>query len=142
MKRFEILKKRALAPNVNEYVVYAPLVAKHCLAGQFVILIVDEGGERVPFTICDYSREDGAVSILVQEVGYTTAKLAMKNVGDTLADFVGPLGNPTDLKEFKNVVLVGGGIGSAVIYPQAKQLKSEGKAVDVIVGARNESLLM
>lgn len=142
MKRFEIVKKRALASNVNEYVVYAPLVAKHCLAGQFVILIVDEDGERVPFTICDYSREDGTVSILVQEVGFTTAKLAMKNVGDALADFVGPLGNPTDLAEYKRIVLVGGGIGSAVIYPQAKQLKSEGKAVDVIVGARNESLLM
>lgn len=142
MKKYEILKKRALAENVNEYVIYAPLVARHCLAGQFVILIVDEDGERVPFTICDYSREDGTVSILVQEVGYTTARLAMKNAGDCLQDFVGPLGNPTDLSEFGSLVLVGGGIGSAVIYPQAKQLKSENKAVDVIVGARNESLLM
>ncbi len=92
MKKFEILKKRALASNVNEYVIYAPLVAKHCLAGQFVILIVEPDGERVPFTICDYSREEGTVSILVQEIGYTTAKLAMLNVGDALSDFVGPLG--------------------------------------------------
>ena len=81
-------------------------------------------------------------SILVQEIGYTTVKLSQMNVGDALADFVGPLGNPTDLKEFKRVCLVGGGIGSAVIYPQAKQLHSEGKSVDVIVGARNKSLLM
>ena len=142
MKRYEILKKRALASNVNEYVIYAPLVAKHCLAGQFVILIVEPDGERVPFTICDYSREEGTVSILVQEVGYTTAKLAMMKEGDALQDFVGPLGNSTNLAEFKNIVLVGGGIGSAVIYPQAKQLKADGKNVDVIVGARNESLLM
>ena len=142
MKKYEIIKKRVLASNVNEYVIYAPLVAKHCLAGQFVILIVEPDGERVPFTICDYSREDGTVSILVQEVGYTTARLAMMKEGDCLQDFVGPLGNPTDLSAFSSIVLVGGGIGSAVIYPQAKQLKSNGKAVDVIVGARNESLLM
>ena len=142
MNKYEIISKRALASNVNEYVIFAPLVAKHCLAGQFVILIVDEDGERVPFTICDYSREEGTVSILVQEVGYTTAKLAMLNEGDCLHDFVGPLGNPTDLSAYSNIVLVGGGIGSAVIYPQAKQLKADGKAVDVIVGARNESLLM
>ena len=142
MKQYEIVKKRILASNVNEYVIYAPLVAKHCLAGQFVILIVEPDGERVPFTICDYSREEGMVSILVQEVGYTTAKLASLKEGDALEDFVGPLGNPTDLSEFSQVVLVGGGIGSAVIYPQAKQLKNDGKAVDVIVGARNKDLLM
>ena len=142
MKQYEIVKKRILASNVNEYVIYAPLVAKHCLAGQFVILIVEPDGERVPFTICDYSREEGMVSILVQEVGYTTAKLASLKEGDALEDFVGPLGNPTDLSEFSQVVLVGGGIGSAVIYPEAKQLKNDGKAVDVIVGARNKDLLM
>lgn len=142
MKNFEIVSKRRLAENVCEYEIYAPLVVKHCLAGQFVILRTDAEGERVPFTICDYSREDGTVRILVQEVGYTTLKLSKMNVGDALADFVGPLGNPTDLAEFDSVCLVGGGIGSAVIYPQAKQLFAEGKAVDVIVGARNKSLLM
>lgn len=142
MKNFEIVSKRRLAENVCEYEIYAPLVVKHCLAGQFIILRTDAEGERVPFTICDYSREDGTVRILVQEVGYTTLKLSKMNVGDALADFVGPLGNPTDLAEFNSVCLVGGGIGSAVIYPQAKQLFAEGKAVDVIVGARNKSLLM
>ena len=84
MKTYEIVSKKRLAPNVNEYVVYAPLVAKHCLAGQFVILRVDSDGERVPFTICDYSRENGTVSIMVQEVGYTTAKLALLDEGDAL----------------------------------------------------------
>lgn len=142
MKRFEIISKKTLAERVNEYVVYAPAVARHCLAGQFVILRVDEEGERVPFTICDYSREEGTVSVLVQEVGYTTALLAGLSEGDALADFVGPLGNPTDLSAFKRILLVGGGIGSAVIYPQAKQLFSEGKPADTVIGARNESLLV
>lgn len=142
MKNFEILSKRRLAENVHGYEIYAPLVSKHCLAGQFVILRTDDDGERVPFTICDYSREAGTVRILVQEIGYTTLKLSQMQVGDALADFVGPLGNPTDLSAYKNVCLVGGGIGTAVIYPQSKQLHSEGKVVDVIVGARNKSLLM
>lgn len=142
MKMFEIFSKKTLAERVNEYVIYAPLVAKHCLAGQFIILRTHEGGERVPFTICDYSRKDGTVSILVQEVGYTTQQLADMQEGDCLKDFVGPLGNPTDLAEYKNICLIGGGIGSAVIYPQAKQLKSIGKSCDVIIGARNQSLLV
>lgn len=142
MKNFEITSKRRLAQNVCEYKIYAPLVTRHCLAGQFVILRTDEDGERVPFTICDYSREDGTVCILVQEVGYTTLKLSRMQVGDTLQDFVGPLGNATDLSGYKSICLIGGGIGTAVIYPQAKQLRLEGRQADVIVGARNESLLM
>lgn len=137
----KILQKRRLAPNVCEYVLEAPLVTRHCKAGQFVIVIVDENGERVPFTICDYDRLKGTVTILVQEVGYTTIKLSKKEVGDTVYGFVGPLGNATDLSEFKNVVLVGGGIGTAVIYPQAKELYGN-KKVDVIVGARNKDLVM
>lgn len=142
MKNFEIVSKKALAVNVNEYIIYAPLVAKHCLAGQFIILRTDENGERVPFTICDYSRQDGTVSILVQEIGYTTMRLASMQQGDCLADFVGPLGNATDLSQYKNICLIGGGIGSAVIFPQAKQLFAQNKPADVILGARNESLLM
>ncbi len=138
----KILAKRKLAPNVTEYVVDAPRVAKHANAGQFIILRVDEDGERVPFTICDFDREKGTVTILVQEIGYSTIKLNSLGVGDCIHDFVGPLGKPTDLSEFKNIVLVGGGIGTAVIYPQAKNLKREGKPADVIVGARNKELIM
>ncbi len=138
----KILAKRRLAPNVTEYVVDAPRVAKHANAGQFIILRVDEDGERVPFTICDFDREKGTVTILVQEVGYSTIKLNSLGVGDCICDFVGPLGNPTDLSEYKNIVLVGGGIGTAVIYPQAKNLKAQGKPADVIVGARNKELIM
>ncbi len=139
---YEILKIRRLAPNVREYAVYAPEVAKHAKAGQFIILRVDENGERVPFTICDYDKNAGTVTVLVQEVGYTTMLMGRLNEGDCLKDFVGPLGKPTDLSGYKNIVLIGGGIGTAVIYPQAKQLKREGKAADVIVGARNKELIM
>ena len=142
LKRYELVSVRALAERVNEYVIYAPEIAKHCLAGQFVILRVDEDGERVPFTICDYSREDGTVCILVQVVGYTTALLARMKTGECLADMVGPLGNPTDLSAYRRILLIGGGIGSAVIYPQTKQLFAEGKSADVIIGARNEGLLI
>ncbi len=142
MKDYEILSKRALAPNVCEYEIFAPMVARHCLAGQFIILRTDEFGERVPFTICDYSRENNSVKILVQEVGYSTLKLSKMQVGECLSDFVGPLGNPTDLSRYHNICLVGGGIGSAVIYPQAKQLKKQNKKVDVIMGAREDDLLL
>ena len=140
MERFEIVSKRVLAERVNEYVVYAPDVARHARAGQFVILRTDDEGERVPFTVCDYDRGAGTVCILVQEVGYTTKKLAGMNAGDRLRDFVGPLGNPTDLSGYERILLIGGGIGSAVVYPQAKQLAAEGRPADVIVGARNVSL--
>ena len=142
MEKYEIVSKRTLADRVNEYVVYAPSVARHCLAGQFVILRVDDDGERVPFTVCDYDRAVGTVSILVQEEGYTTRKLAETKVGDRLADIVGPWGYPTDLSAYKRILLVGGGIGAAVIYPQAKQLFSENRAADVVLGARNVSLVM
>ncbi len=141
-KNYAILSKRRLADNVCEFKIYAPLVARHCKAGQFLILRASKDGERVPFTICDYSREEGSICVLVQEVGYTTVMMSRLCEGDALEDVVGPLGNPTDLSRFENICLVGGGIGSAVIYPQAKQLFADGKAADIIVGARTKSLLM
>lgn len=142
MTPYTLLKKRRLASNVCEYTVYAPLVARHCKAGQFVIVRVDEDGERVPFTICDSDKEEGSICLLVQEVGYTTLKMSMLKEGETLLDVVGPLGNPTDIKDYQNVCLIGGGIGSAVIYPQAKARKSEGRLADVILGARTDELLI
>ena len=134
--------KRTLAENVNEYVIAAPEAARNAKPGQFIILRVDSEGERVPFTICDINRTLGTVTILVQTVGATTAKLAELEAGDYIADFVGPLGNPTDLTGYGKAMLVGGGIGGAVIYPQAKYLASIGKPATVVLGARNESLLM
>ena len=139
---YKILKKKVLAENIIEYVFQAPAVAKHCLAGQFIILRVDDEGERVPFTICDYSREEGTVTVLVQTVGYTTMRLAALSEGDYICDFAGPLGRPTDLSAFSRIILIGGGIGTAVVLPQAKQLYLEGRRADAIVGARNASLLM
>lgn len=134
--------KRTLAENVNEYVIAAPEAARNAKPGQFIILRVDAEGERVPFTICDINRTLGTVTILVQTVGATTAKLAELGAGDYIADFVGPLGNPTDLTGYGKAMLVGGGIGGAVIYPQAKYLASIGKPATMVLGARNESLLM
>lgn len=142
MKTYEIISKKQFSEKVNEYVVYAPDVAHRVRAGQFIILRATEDGERVPFTVCDYDREKGTITILVQTVGYSTMILEKLSVGDSICDFVGPLGKPTDLSGFDKILLVGGGIGSAVIYPQAKQLMLENKAADVIVGARNESLVI
>lgn len=142
MKTYEIISKKQFSEKVNEYVVYAPDVAHRVRAGQFIILRATEDGERVPFTVCDYDREKGTITILVQTVGYSTMILEKLLVGDTICDFVGPLGKPTDLSGFDKILLVGGGIGSAVIYPQAKQLMLENKAADVIVGARNENLII
>lgn len=138
----KILSIKQLAPNVKEYVLEAPLVTKHCKPGQFVIVIVDEDGERVPFTIADFDKDAGTITILVQEVGYSTLRLGQLSVGDSVYAFAGPLGNPTDLSEYKKVVLVGGGIGTAVIFPQAKNLHNLGNPADVIIGAREKSLIM
>ena len=142
MKKYEILKKKKLADNVHEYEIYAPLVAKNARPGQFIILRVDKEGERVPFTICGYDKKLGTIKILVQTLGYSTLKLSLKEEGDTLQDFVGPLGKPTDLSLYKNILLIGGGIGIAVIFPQASYLNSIDKKADVIIGARNRELLM
>lgn len=138
----KLLKKRQLAENVIEYVFEAKDVVRNAKAGQFIILRVDEEGERVPFTICDYDKTEGTLTLLVQTVGYSTKKLAELKEGDSIHDLVGPLGNATDLSHANRIMLIGGGIGTAVIYPQSKQLKLEGKRVDVILGARDASLLM
>lgn len=139
---FKILTKRNLGLNVNEYTVEAPAVARNAKPGQFIILRVDDNGERVPFTICDTNKIMGTVTILVQTMGASTGKLALLKEGDSVATFVGPLGNATNLEPYSNVLLVAGGIGSAVIYPQAKVLKGIGKPADVILGARNKDLVM
>ena len=137
-----ILKKRWLAENVVELEIEAPEAVRNARPGQFVILRVDEEGERVPFTICDMDRERGSITLLVQTVGYSTARLAALNEGDFVHDFTAPLGNATDLDGYSRVLLVGGGIGTAVIFPQAKHLREIGKPADIVVGARNKSLLM
>lgn len=139
---FELLKVNSLSENVKEYVFSAEKIAKHAKAGQFAILRVDEQGERVPFTLCDTDKINGTITLLVQTVGATTMKMARLKAGDFVQDIVGPLGNPTDLLFAEKILLVSGGIGGAVTYPQIKFLHSLNKTVDNIMGARNKDLLI
>ncbi len=139
---YEILKKECLNDTVTRMVIDAPYVAKKALPGQFIILRVDEDGERIPLTIADYDREKGTITIIFQIVGAETARLNMKNVGDCLCDFAGPLGNPTKTKGYKKVAVVGGGVGTAIAYPVAKKFAEDGAIVHSIVGFRTKDLVI
>jgi ferredoxin--NADP+ reductase len=139
---FKIIKKRVLNPQVKLFEIEAPYVAHKAEPGQFIILRVDENGERVPFTIADYDREKGTITIIFQEVGATTQLLGQLNEGDKLADFVGPLGLASHFEGIKKAAVVGGGLGTAIAYPQAKKLHSMGVSVDVIAGFRNKDIII
>ena len=146
---YKIVKKKMLTPTIFEMEIEAPRVAKSALPGQFIILRIDEKGERIPLTISDYDAEKGTVSILTQAVGKSTMELMTYEEGDSIADFVGPLGCPSDLcsetpEELskKNIIFVAGGVGAAPIYPQVKWLKQHGIKSDVLIGARNKDLLI
>ncbi len=139
---FKILKKRELNPTVTLMDIEAPLVAKKAEPGQFIILRVDENGERMPLTIADYDREAGTVTIIFQIVGATTKLLNAKNEGDFIQDFVGPLGVPTHVEGLKKVAVVGGGVGCAIAFPIAKKLHELGAEVHSIVGFRNQDLVI
>ena len=139
---YKILKKEALNPTVMRMVIEAPFVAKKALAGQFIILRVDENGERIPLTIADYDREAGTITIIFQIVGATTTLLSKKEEGECLADFVGPLGNPSKTEGYKKVAVIGGGVGCAIAYPVAKALHENGAEVHSIVGFRNKDLVI
>ena len=139
----KILRKKELNPSVTLLEVDAPLVARKAQAGQFIILRIDEEGERIPLTIADYDREKGSVTIIFQKVGLTTELLGDLAVGDDIRDFVGPLGLPTEIgEEVKRVCVVGGGVGCAIAYPQAKSLHAAGIQVDVIAGFRNKDIVI
>ncbi len=139
---YEILAKESLAPVTKLMVISAPEVARKAKAGQFVIVRVVEEGERIPLTIADYDREEGTITIVFQEVGKTTLHLGMLEVGDRLASFTGPLGNPTEVEHYGTVVCVGGGVGIAAVYPIARALKEAGNRVISIIGARTKELLI
>ena len=133
---YKIVKKEVLNSVVVMMEIEAPYVAARCEAGQFVIVRVDEDGERIPLTIADFDRERNTVEIIFQVVGYSTTLMAKLNEGDYLQDFVGPLGQPAPLnKEWKRVIGIAGGVGAAPLYPQAKKLAEQGTKVDVIIGA-------
>lgn len=139
---YKIVRKEVLNPSIFLMEVEAPLIARKAEPGQFIILRIDEHGERVPFTINDYDREKGTVTIIVQVVGKTTKDLAQIGEGEYLLDFVGPLGTPTPLDGLKKVAVIGGGLGTAIAYPQAKKLHEMGADVTVITGFRNKDLII
>ncbi|MCI9542993.1 sulfide/dihydroorotate dehydrogenase-like FAD/NAD-binding protein [Acutalibacter muris] len=139
---YKIVKKRELNPTVTLMEIAAPAVAKKAQPGQFIILRVDEKGERIPLTVADYNRESGTVTIIFQIVGATTEKLNHKQEGGFIQDFVGPLGVPTHTEGLKKVAVVGGGVGCAIAYPIAKKLHSEGCEVHSIVGFRSKDLVI
>ena len=146
---YKILNAEKLSANVFLMDVEAPRVAKHCLPGQFVIVKMDEVGERIPLTICDYDAEKGTVTIVFQPAGASTTRMAQLKAGDYFEDFVGPLGQPSelcheDLEELKKkkIVFVAGGVGTAPVYPQVKWLHEHGINADAIVGAKTKDLLI
>jgi ferredoxin/flavodoxin---NADP+ reductase len=139
---YKILEKQILSDNVKLMKIKAPLVAKKAQPGQFIILRIDEEGERIPLTIADYDRKKETITIIFMEVGKTTKQLGMMNKGDSLLNFAGPLGIPSEIEKFGTVVCIGGGVGIAPLYPIIKALKQEGNKVISILGARNKSLLM
>ena len=146
---YKIKKAEKLNDIIYKMVVEAPRVAKHCEPGQFVIVKIDEVGERIPLTICDYDREEGTVTIVFQPIGASTERMKALQTGDSFEDFVGPLGKPSELvtddfEEVKNkkVLFVAGGVGTAPVYPQVKWLHEHGIGADVIVGAKTKDLLI
>ena len=139
---YRIVRKEALKPTVILYEIEAPMVAKKAEPGQFIILRVDENGERIPITIHDYDREKGTVTIIVQTVGATTEKLSHKQQGEFIQDFGGPLGRPTETEGKKKVCVVGGGVGCAIAYPVLKKFHDCGEEVHAVVGFKNKDVVI
>ena len=139
---YQIVSKKSLNPTVTQMEIYAPFVARKALAGQFIILRVDEDGERIPLTVAGYDREKGTVTIIFQIVGGSTEKLNHKKEGEYLPDFVGPLGRPTHIDGLKKVCVVGGGVGCAIALPVAKALHEQGCEVTSIIGFRSKDLVI
>ncbi|MGM9661480.1 MAG: sulfide/dihydroorotate dehydrogenase-like FAD/NAD-binding protein [Oscillospiraceae bacterium] len=139
---YRIVEKKPLTPTLTKLTVEAPFVARKAQPGQFIILRVDEQGERIPITIHDFDREKGTVTIIYQIVGATTLKLEQKKEGEYIQDFVGPLGRATETEGLKKVAVVGGGVGHAIAFPVAKRLHEQGTEVDLIVGFRNKDVVI
>ena len=139
---FEIIDKKVLNSSVTSLKVKAPFIAAKAKPGQFVIVRIDDKGERIPLTISDFDRENGTVTIVVQAVGYTTEKLVKLNIGDYITDVAGPLGMPTEFGSPKKAIIIGGGVGCAIAYPQAKALYNMGADVTVIAGFRSKDIVI
>jgi len=141
-KVFEVLDKRRIAPKIIEIIIYAPLIARSAQAGQFVIVIPDEYGERIPLTLVDWSRDEGWIKLVLLEVGVSTIKLGLKRVGDRIYHVVGPLGNPSKINYYGRVLLIGEGVANAALYPIARGLKLKGNYIVAAIGARSSSALV
>ncbi len=139
---YRITEKRDLNPQVYFMKIEAPLIARRAEPGQFVVVRLDEFGERVPFTIADFDREAGTITLFIQAVGHTTKAIAQLSAGDCLADVAGPLGMPTELAGYQKVAVIGGGLGTAIAWPQAKKLHALGTEVTVITGFRDTSFIL
>jgi len=139
---YTVLVKQDLAPQIKLFKINAPDIAEKAQPGQFVIIRIDEKGERIPLTLVDWEKEKGTITLIFQEVGVSTRKLGMLKVKDEILDIVGPLGNPSDIKHNSSVAVVCGGVGTAAAYPIAKAFKETGNKVISIVGARNKELLI
>ena len=146
---YKILDADKLSENIYRMVVDAPMVARHCEPGQFIIAKAYEEGERIPLTICDYDREKGTITIVFQPIGVSTIEMAKLKAGDSFEDFVGPLGRPSDLIDTpveelkkKKIIFIAGGVGTAPVYPQVKWLHEKGITADVIIGAKTKDLVI
>ena len=146
---FKIVRKENLAPKIYLFEVEAPMIAKSALPGQFLIVRVDSEGERVPLTICDYDKEKGTITLVLQSVGAETERMTKLEVGESFADIVGPLGNPSDLVDVpveelkkKKILFIAGGVGTAPVYAQLKWLHEQGITADCIQGARSKDILI
>ncbi len=139
---YRIIQKEILASTITKYIIEAPYVARKRKAGNFVIIRVEETGERIPLTLVDSNLKEGTVTLIVQAIGKTTKALAAKNAGEYIMDLMGPLGNPTPIETGKTIACIGGGVGTAELYPITKALKEAGNTIYTIVGARSKELVI
>lgn len=139
---FKIINRKELAKDITRMVIEAPQIAKKAKPGQFVVVVVDEKGERIPLTLADWDKQKGTISLIFQKVGFSTRKLGMLNVSDNIAHILGPLGHPTEIKNVGEVYCIGGGIGIAEVYPVSRAFKQAGNRVIGIMGTRSKELLI
>jgi len=139
---FRIISKQELAKDITKIIVEAPQIAKKAKAGQFIVVIINEKGERIPLTLAGWDKEKGTISLILQKVGFSTKKLGALNTGDSIAHILGPLGHPTDVRNIGEVYCIGGGVGISEVYPVSKAFKEAGNRVIGIIGARSKDLII
>lgn len=139
---FKIVGKEKLAPEITKLIVQAPLISNKAQAGQFVVIVIDEKGERFPLTLADWNKKEGTITLIFQEIGYSTKQLGKMEIGENIEHILGPLGHPSDIKNAGTVICVAGGVGIAEVYPISRAFKAAGNRVIGILGARNKNLLI